>query len=114
MRSNSRLEVEGVERDVEPVGDAPSVAGVDGRAATLLVVGPGVGLVGVRAGPHEQADDVVPLFLEQHGRRRAIDAAGHRQDDPTGHGTPHSLTDGHGEQVGRSTTVVAAGLQPAE
>ena len=34
------LEVEGVERDVEPVRDAPGVAGVDGRAAALLVVGP--------------------------------------------------------------------------
>ena len=34
------LEVERVERDVEPVGDAPGVAGVDGRAAALLVVRP--------------------------------------------------------------------------
>ncbi len=32
------LEVERVERDVEPVGDAAGVAGVDRGAATLLVV----------------------------------------------------------------------------
>ena len=37
-----RLEVEGVERDVEPVGDAAGVAGIEARAAALLVVAAGV------------------------------------------------------------------------
>ena len=64
------LEVEGVERDVEPVGDAAGVAGVDGASSSPSCGRRRrVGLVGVRAGAHEQADDVVALLLEQHRRR---------------------------------------------
>ena len=79
------LEVEGVERDVELVRDPPGVAGVDGGAAPLLVVRPGVLLVGVHAGAHEQADHVVPLSLQEHGRRGTVDAATHRKHNSAGH-----------------------------
>src|SRR5262245_59035959 len=82
------LEVEGVERDVEPVGHSSCVASINCGAATFLVVPTGIWLVRVRAGAHEQADNVVPLFLEQHRRCRAIDASGHGQHDPTAHETP--------------------------
>ena len=36
------LEIEGVKRDVEPVGDAAGIAGIDGAAAALLVIGAAV------------------------------------------------------------------------
>ena len=86
------LEVEGVERDVELVGDAASVAGIDGRAAALLVVGAAVGFVRVRAGPHEQADHVVPLLLQKHGRSRAVHPAAHRQHHSPRHNKPRNAS----------------------
>ena len=35
------LEIEGVKRNVELVGDAPGIAGIDGAAAAFLVIGRG-------------------------------------------------------------------------
>src|SRR3954467_9923144 len=78
------LEVQGVERDVEPIGDAARVTGVEsGAAAAMTFVRHG--RIVVSAGAHEQADDVVTLLLEQHGRDGAIDSARHRQNHALGH-----------------------------
>src|SRR5207249_3308196 len=86
------LEVESVERDVEPVSDAAGIAGVDGGATAFLVGGQTPGAHATRlawiivdAGAHEQADHVVPLPLEQHGRDGAIHAPRHCQYNPTRH-----------------------------
>ncbi len=80
------LEVEGVEGDVEPVGDAAGVAGVLGAAAAPFVGRRAV--VGrVHARPHEQADDLVALALEQVRGHRAVHAAAHGQDDACRHRT---------------------------
>ena len=81
------LEVEGVERDVEPVGDAAGIAGVDGAAAALLVVGRSRRRSSrlMDAGAHEQADDVVALLLEQVRGDGAVHSATHRQHDARSH-----------------------------
>src|SRR5208283_3578064 len=80
-----RLEVERVERDVEPVGDAPGVAGIERAAAAFLVRG-GVIVVAMHARAHEQADDLVALLLEQVGGNGAIDSAAHGQYHACRHG----------------------------
>ena len=93
------LEVEGVERDVEPVGHAAGIAGIEGAAAALLVRG-AVVLGAVDAGAHEQADDLVALLLEQVRGHGAIHAAAHGQDDTGRHRfspkSRHTLLDGCG------------------
>ena len=53
------------------------VLAMSGGAAALLVVLAGIDFFGVYAGTHEQADHVVSLPLQQHGRRGAIHPATH-------------------------------------
>ncbi len=81
------LKVEGIERDIEAVGDTTGVAGIDGAATAFLVVGAAI-LRSVDAGAHEQTDDLVALPAQQVRRHRAIDAAAHRQNDPCRHAAP--------------------------
>src|SRR6185437_13465815 len=59
------FEIEGVKRDVQAIGDAAGIAGIDGGTTAFLVVAASVGLV-VAVGPraHEEADDIVTLPLE--------------------------------------------------
>jgi hypothetical protein len=78
------LEVEGVERDVEPVGHAAGVAGIDGATAALLARW-GVVFGSVDAGAHKKADDFVPLVLQQVGGDGTIHAAAHGQNDASRH-----------------------------
>jgi hypothetical protein len=73
------LEIERVERDVDPIRD-PFCIDCIGGAATGL--GPTLGIINRCAGAHEDADDVVALFLEQHSGDRTVDTATHRQNDP--------------------------------
>ena len=77
------LEVHDVERDPEPAGDAPRVLGRVQRAAALLELRDGVRDV-VQA--HPDADDLVALLGEQRRRDRAVDAAGHGDEDPAHRG----------------------------
>ncbi len=74
------LEVEGVERDIEPVGDALGIHGIGDAAAGLR---PPLRVLGVGTGAHEQADHIVPMLLQQAGGDRAINSAAHRQDNAT-------------------------------
>ena len=85
------LQVEGIERNVQPVGDAAGIFGIAGRAAALLMVSPlieyrqpetrlaidGTRLLGFLAVPHEYADDFMPGLFEQPGGDARINAAGH-------------------------------------
>ncbi len=62
-------EVDVLDLDVQHVGDAGGVEEVLARRAVLVVVI-------VFPVLHEDADDLVPLLLEQVGRHRRIDTAG--------------------------------------
>ena len=79
------LEIEGVERDVEPIGDRPGVDGVGRRAAGL---GLPLRVVAVGSRAHEEADDLVALLLEQVRGHRTVHPAAHRQHDPAAHRSP--------------------------
>ncbi len=76
------FEVEGIERDVEAVGDGSGVDRVGARAAGL---GPSLEAFAVGSGAHEEADDLVPLLLQQVRGHRAINPPAHRQHDPAAH-----------------------------
>ena len=78
-RAELPLEVHDVERDPEPRGDPAGVVGGVGRAAAAAVLGVGVRDV-VEA--HPDADDLVPLLVEQRRGDRAVDAARHGDEDP--------------------------------
>ena len=56
------LEIERVERDVEPVGDLLGVGGIGDAAAGF---GPPLRVHGIGTGAHEEADDLVALRLQQ-------------------------------------------------
>ncbi len=79
------LEVHDVERDVELRRDPSGVVGRIERTAALLELGVAVGDV---VQPHPDADDLVPLGVQQRGGHRRIDAAGHRHEDPAHAETP--------------------------
>src|SRR5262249_37758027 len=83
------LEVEGVERDVQPVGDVSRVDGVRDATARL---GASLLVRRVRAGPHEEAQDVIALLFQQRGGDRAVDPAAHRQYDSLAHRFSNELT----------------------
>ena len=74
----ARLVVEHVMRDADALGDRARVMDVAPGAAGALAVGGGAVVVKLQG----HADDVVALRLEQRGRDRGIDAAGHGDDDP--------------------------------
>ena len=94
--SESVLEIHGVKRDVQCVGNSSRVGRVGRAAAPLFVrwcvqdrqVRPGHGARFRlrRARPHEQPNDVEALFAEQHGSCRTVDSAAHCQ-----HNTCHGV-----------------------
>ncbi len=76
------LEIEGVKRNVEAIGDTLSIEGV-GHAATGL--GAPFHIFGGRPGAHENAQNVVALLLQQHGGDRTVNPAAHRQYNALAH-----------------------------
>ena len=64
-------------RNADALGDRARVMDVAPGAAGALAVGRGAVVVELQG----HADDVVALGLEQRGRDRGIDAAGHGDDD---------------------------------
>ena len=71
------LVVEHVMRNADALGHAAGVVDVLAGAAGALAVGRGAVVVELQ----RHADDVIALGLEQRGRHRGIDAAGHGDDD---------------------------------
>ena len=74
----ARLVVEHVMRDADPLRDRARVMDVAPGAAGALAMRRGAVVVKLQG----DADDVIALGLEQGGRHRGIDAAGHGDDDP--------------------------------
>ena len=77
------LEIKGVKRNVEPIGDTLGIERV-GHAATGL--GAPFDILGGRPRAHENAQNVVALLLQQHGGDRAVNPAAHRQNNTLAHG----------------------------
>ena len=110
-------EIEGVERNPEPVGDPTGIEGI-GRAAAALMPRPrqydrqrvgGFGGREHRRGvPHEHADAVVSLLDEQRGGDARIDATRHRHHDAATHLSRRSRSRrgaapaAHGRRAGQS------------
>src|SRR5581483_74798 len=78
------LEIEGVERDIETIGDAAGVGSIDGAAAAFLVCRARA-LGSVDAGAHEQADDLVTFLLQKVRGHGTVHATAHGQNDTPGH-----------------------------
>ena len=74
----ARLVVEHVMRNADALGDRTRVVDVAARAARALAVRGGAVVVELQRDP----DHVIALGLEQRGRHRGVDAAGHGDDDP--------------------------------
>ena len=96
------LEIDGVERDAQPLGHLAGIGRIAGAATALLARG-----VSGRSGashrllppmPHEQSDHVMAGLAEQPGRHAAIDASGHGKDN-AGHGTTERLERKHTDTV---------------
>ena len=64
--------------NTDPLGDVARVVDVLPGAACALAVGRCAVIVKLQ----RDADDVIALRLQQRGRHRGIDAAGHGDDDP--------------------------------
>ena len=77
------LEIEGVKRDVESIGDTLRIERIGHAAAGL---GTPFDILGRRPGAHEDAENVVALLLQQHGGDRTVDSAAHRQYNTLAHG----------------------------
>ena len=71
------LVIEHVMRDADPLGDVARIVDVLPGATGALAVGRGAMVVELE----RDADHVVALGLQQRGRHRGIDAAGHGDDD---------------------------------
>jgi hypothetical protein len=65
-------------RDADPLGDIARIVDVLPGAAGALAMGSRPMIVKLQ----RDADDVVPFGLQQRGRHRGIDAAGHGDNDP--------------------------------
>ena len=92
-----RLQIQRIERDIQPIRDAPRVGRIVGAAAALLVTRAGFECrqIGIDEQapdcahrrhefpvPHEDPDHFMPRLQQQMGRHTAV--------DPTGHGQHHS------------------------
>ena len=70
--------IEHVMRDADPLGDIAGVVDILAGAAGPLAMGGRAMIVKLQ----RDADDVIALGLQQRGRHRRIDAAGHGDHDP--------------------------------
>jgi hypothetical protein len=103
------LKIEGVEWNIESVGNAARVLGIGSAAATLLMVEPRGDdrerrwqrwYFSLRRASrrtrfpmaHEDANHVVPLLAQKMGRDAAVDATGHGK-----HNARHELVMGKGD-----------------
>src|SRR5579871_2427819 len=80
------FEVQSIERNVEPIRNAPAIACIDRGAASLLAIRPTV-VRAMNAGAHEKSDHVVSLLFQQIRAHGAIHPAAHRQYDTLGQAT---------------------------
>ena len=78
LLAESALVVQHVMRNADPLGDVAGIVDVLPGAAGALAMGGRAMVVELQ----RDADDVVAFRLQQRGRRRGIDAARHRDDDP--------------------------------
>ena len=76
--AKTALVVQHVMRDADPLGDIAGVVDVLPGAAGALAMGGRAMIVQLQ----RDADDVIPLGLQQRSRHRRIDAARHGDDDP--------------------------------
>jgi hypothetical protein len=72
------LVIQHVVRDADPLSDIAGIVNVLPGAAGTLAMGSRSVIVKLQ----RDADDIVPLGLQQRSRHRGIDPAGHGDDDP--------------------------------